>query len=112
MAKQKHYIVTGEYVTLLTQTSSGAALLGFLKGALVPADVSDESIEHHLRKGLIEEVEVAEEAPAYDPNDGPPARSGSKADWKAYALHKGMSESDAEAASRDKLADAFSEPAA
>ncbi|MGW6455026.1 hypothetical protein ACWF94_03725 [Streptomyces sp. NPDC055078] len=38
-----------------------------------------------------------------------PARSASKADWKAYAVAQGMAEADAEAATRDELAARFTE---
>jgi hypothetical protein len=41
-----------------------------------------------------------------------PAKSASKADWKAYAInHGGMSEDDAEDATRDQLAEKYTEAA-
>jgi hypothetical protein len=40
-----------------------------------------------------------------------PVRSASKADWKAYAIARGMAEADAEKATRDQLAEHFHGPA-
>lgn len=50
---------------------------------------------------------VDDEAPTpvtEDPTDKLPARSASKADWKAYAASQGMDEDEAEKATRDELA--------
>ncbi|HWO65357.1 MAG TPA: hypothetical protein VNO31_35515 [Umezawaea sp.] len=51
-------------------------------------------------------------APAPAPEAKLPAKSASKADWKAYAVnHGGMSEADAEDATRDQLAEKYTEAA-
>lgn len=39
-----------------------------------------------------------------------PSKSASKADWKAYAIAQGMSEDDADAATRDTLAAQYADP--
>lgn len=62
MAKQ--YVVTGAYVTLKTSTPQGPRILGFYRGAPVPADVSQEQIDHHLNQGLIAEVADPAAVPA------------------------------------------------
>jgi len=59
----KRYLVTAPYVTFVTNSHDGPKLLGFYAGAEVPADASEESIEHHLRLELIAPVEDAK-APA------------------------------------------------
>ncbi|GAA2327501.1 hypothetical protein [Dactylosporangium salmoneum] len=41
---------------------------------------------------------------------GPPTRSASKADWKAYAVTHGVPDAEAESATRDQLAEAFLGP--
>jgi hypothetical protein len=51
--------------------------------------------------GLVPVTEV-------EPQDNPPPRKASKSDWKAYAIAQGMSEEDADRATRDELADRFS----
>lgn len=109
------YEVTGEYITVKTETANGPRVVGLLKGARVPSDVSEESIAHHLRVGLIAEVDdvdaEVDDAPVEPPADKPvepPVKSATKADWKAYVMeHKGVSEADAEAATRDQLADQY-----
>jgi hypothetical protein len=68
----KRYRVTGAYATFKTMTVNGPAVLGFYRGSPVPADVEQESIDHHLRLGLIEEVpEDAAPAAAPIPGDKP-----------------------------------------
>jgi hypothetical protein len=52
------YRVTGPYVILKTATPNGPQVTGFHKDALVPADVSQEQIDHHLSVGLIEPVDA------------------------------------------------------
>jgi hypothetical protein len=74
-AKKKVYVVTGPYVTLKVGTAQGARVLGFYQGAVVPDDVSEESIQHHLDNDLIAlaedaEAEFAEAAPEPDENLG------------------------------------------
>jgi hypothetical protein len=114
MAK-KSYVVTAPYVTLQTGTREGVRLLGFYQGSAVPDDVPDEQIQHHLDNDLIAEQAAAEEilagevvgaAPAGSVTSAadPPAKSASKADWKAYAVSQGMAEDLAESTSRDDLA--------
>ncbi|WP_158716012.1 hypothetical protein [Streptomyces sp. NRRL B-24720] len=41
-----------------------------------------------------------------------PAKSASKADWVAYAVQEGQTEEDARAATRDQLADLYTDPEA
>ena len=52
------YRVTGDLVYLKTNTAYGVRLVGFKKNALVPADVPQEQIDHHLRVELIEPLNV------------------------------------------------------
>jgi hypothetical protein len=68
----KKYVVTGQYVTFKTNTTSGPAVLGFYRGAPVPDDAEEAAIKHHLMMGLIEEVpEKAMPAAAPLPGDKP-----------------------------------------
>jgi hypothetical protein len=49
--------VTGEYVVLKTE----GQVCGFYKGTLVPDDVPEDQVQHHLRKGLISAVDAKDE---------------------------------------------------
>lgn len=42
-----------------------------------------------------------------DAPEGPPAKSGTKADWVAYAVTQGADPAEAEALTRDQLAEAY-----
>ncbi len=52
------YRVTGALVYLKTHTPDGVQVRGFHADALVPADVSQEQIDHHLNVGLIEPIDA------------------------------------------------------
>lgn len=74
---------------------------------------SKTAIAYFRRHGYT--VEAVEEAPAVeateDDDQGPgrPVKSATKADWKAYAIAQGVSEEDAEAATRDQLAERYAD---
>ena len=57
------YRVTGPLVYLKTSTPFGTRLIGFKQNALVPADVPQDQIDHHLSVGLIEEVDAPDAPP-------------------------------------------------
>jgi hypothetical protein len=65
----KRYIVTGEYVTMQTtnQLTGEPVLLGYYRGQLLPGDITEESIEHHLSTGQIEEVAVDNDGAMTEP---------------------------------------------
>lgn len=88
---RKQYSVTGEYVTFKTMTVSGMKVIGLYKGAPVPSDVPQESIDHHLNMGLIEEVPQAAEpkAKASDDDAKAKAEADAKAAHAASAGHTG-----------------------
>jgi hypothetical protein len=52
------YKVTAPYITVKVETPLGSQVQGFAAGALLPDGVVEESIRHHLRRKMIEEVEV------------------------------------------------------
>ncbi|MFG2059670.1 hypothetical protein ACGFI9_37230 [Micromonospora sp. NPDC048930] len=52
----------------------------------------------------------AEEAPQAEEGGKTPSRSASKADWLKHAVENGMTEADAEALTRDQLAEKFLGP--
>ena len=54
----KHYVVTGAYVTVKTNTPDGVRIVGLYSGSPWPADAAEEATEHHLANGLIAEVGV------------------------------------------------------
>lgn len=60
----------------------------------------------------LDELEAASEAdPAEEETaDPPPTRSATKAEWKAYALVRGVDEAEAEKTTRDDLAERFLGP--
>jgi hypothetical protein len=56
------YVVTGAYVTAITDTTFGRTLIGFYQGAPLPDDVSQREIDHLLDVGLIAAVEEPKKA--------------------------------------------------
>lgn len=91
--------------------------VAFAHGVATVDDATSEgrrALAYFRRKGgyLVEPIEDAEPAPIepVDDQPKPPGRSASKADWKAYAVSQGMPEADAEAATRDELAEKFLGP--
>ena len=111
------YVVTAPYITVVTSTHDGPKLLGFYAGAHLPDDVSEESIAHHLRLGMIAELEDAEAALAEpaEPNDGlgtltnpeQPKGNASLEEWTAYATASGMSADELEGLTRDQIRDRY-----
>lgn len=55
--------MTAPYVTVKVETPMGVQVHARQQGALLPEGVLQESIAHHLRKKMIERVEVAEGEP-------------------------------------------------
>jgi len=122
------YRVTAPYITVKISGMSGVEVRGFNAGAVLPEGVLEESIEHHLRKKMIEPLAQPEPTPepaaatenprpsggSADP-DAPPApgdtpvpppESGpgsGKAAWVDHAERMGMDRAEAEAMSRDDL---------
>lgn len=81
----------------------------YYEGTVVPDSVSAEDRKRFRDEGLTEAPKKAKESKSApdDGEAGAPAKSASKADWKAYAISQGMSEDDAEASTRDKLAEQY-----
>jgi hypothetical protein len=131
------YRVTAPYVIAKTVTSDGPQMKGLYKDALVPDDVSEDWLAHHLRKKMIEKVGQPAPAPApsrqqsqqgKQPQDSKPAEeaktpsaagepaappesgpgSGQKA-WVDYAVARGMNRDEAAAMPRDDLIAALRE---
>lgn len=100
--------VTHGYITVQTAVTSGGsrAYVDVPPGALLPEDVPAAEVESLLRQGRIGLVE--EPAPALEPL-ARPAKSASKADWKAYGISRGLGEEEAEKATRDELAALFAD---
>lgn len=76
MAKQ--YEVVGAVASAVTGTSQGSKLLYFYQGAVLPDDISQESIDHLLSVGLIavvgsKEAQAAADAVAQGPLAAPVA---------------------------------------
>ena len=129
--------MTAPYVIAQVATQQGPQMQGLHEGELVPADVSEQWIAHHLRKKMIEEVggvqevggaaltlppaPAAKEEPprgeelpggASTPPVAPPPESGagsSKQAWVEYAAARGMDRNEAAAMSRDDLIAALRE---
>lgn len=110
------YRVTAPYVTVKTRTHEGERIIGLYAGGLLPADVPDEQIQHHLDNDMIVEVDepplALDEQPQLPDGDGgpqveAPAKNASKADWVDYAVAQGAPRAEAEKASRDDLAAQF-----
>jgi len=52
-------------------------------------------------------ITEADDDPGSAVPPSPPAKSASKAEWKTYAVTRGMAEADADALTRDQLVDHF-----
>jgi len=63
------YRVTAKYITVKTQTPDGIQVRGLHEGAPVPLDVDQDSIDHHLAQGLIEEIPTGETVPTVQDAD-------------------------------------------
>lgn len=66
--------------------------------------VQPEDLKRLVRKGFLKELEVKVEADA----GGAPAKSASKGDWVEFAVSQGLSEEDANAATKDELVEKYS----
>ncbi len=111
------YKVTADYVTARTTDRDGKpVVLGFYRGAVLPDDVTQETIDHLLDVSLIVDESAAEHVSALttddeleailDDSDGPgghPAKSAAKADWVAYAVSQGSDEATADGKTKDEL---------
>jgi hypothetical protein len=67
----KRYVVTGEYVTMTTAdpASGQRVLLGFYRNALLPEDLEDRAVEHHLSTGQIKAVSLNDDGSITDYED-------------------------------------------
>lgn len=67
----KRYVVTGEYITVATSdpVSGKRVMLGWYRNALLPEDMSDESIKHHLSTRQIKAVEIGADGTISDYED-------------------------------------------
>jgi hypothetical protein len=109
----KRYVVTAPYITVVTGTQDGPKLLGFYTGATLPDDVTDESIQHHLRLDMIATVADAEKAAAEpaEPDDGlgtltnpeQPKGNASLEEWQEYATASGMTADELDGLTRDDI---------
>lgn len=70
----------------------------------VPPSWAAELITNDAAWGDTVTAEVAQAA-----DGGPPTRSASKADWKAYAISQGMDQAQADDMTRDDLAELYLE---
>lgn len=99
------YMVTGEYVTVKTATADGLRIVGLYRGAALPGDASPETVQHLLGRGLIAEVDEAEDELQAEPGEvttdtgsepgagvpvvEQPAGNASRDDWAVYAESRG-----------------------
>jgi len=88
--------------------TGAVAGMDFARG-VAEGDPSPGALAYFRRHGYSVEEIAAGPAVEEDPAGRLPARSASKADWRAYAVAHGMSEEDADAATRDQLAAHFHE---
>jgi hypothetical protein len=80
----QRYRVTGKFVNCKTTTTDGVRIVGLYEGAVVPADASQEWIDHHLANDLIGPIPGTadpepEPAPEPDPPKAPARAQAAKA---------------------------------
>lgn len=63
--------VTAPYITVKVETTGGVQVRGYTADMLLPSGVLEESIRHHARKKMIEEVRVGDSAPEFTPGPMP-----------------------------------------
>jgi hypothetical protein len=68
-AKQVRYVVVAPYITAVTGTPEGPRFVGFYTGAVLPDDISEESIKHHLDNEMIAPEGKAEDILAAAPGE-------------------------------------------
>jgi hypothetical protein len=87
----------------MMQVNTPAGPVKFQDGSAEATEEQAESVaEIAAAYGItVKEAEVEETEPDEVVR---PAKSASKADWKAYAISQGLDEADADAATRDELA--------
>ena len=108
MAKQLQ--VTAPLVILKVKDGTRRHLYA---GTPVPDDADTDHVKHLKELGMIGQVEAPAPAKSESKSeDGPPAKSASKADWVAYATDDArgedkLSQDDAEALTRDRLAEKY-----
>lgn len=102
-------VVLGAAVTDSNDESGNAGPRYFYQGAVIPDGFNDERCKELVKDKMLEVVSADAAA---DPNKVP-AKSASKADWVSFATaeERGdarLTEEDANAATRDDLAELFS----
>lgn len=100
----RHRVTHGSVtVQAVVTPEGGRAWVDVAPGRLLPDDVPADEVAALLRQGRVEVVVEPEPEPAPVVLERP-AKSASKADWKAYAIQEGMDAEEAEKATRDDLA--------
>lgn len=109
--------VVAPYVTLKVKDVAGSDVVqGFYAGAVVPDPVDGDSLQKHLRTGMVEAVDAPVDAPVAEPEpvveEAPvlerPAGNASQEAWATYALESGQaSEDEVKDLSRDELRELY-----
>ena len=102
--------VTAPYVTLKVKDVTGQPVVqGFYAGAVVPDPVDGDSLQKHLRTGMVEEVSAPEPAPEPEaPVLERPAGNASQEAWATYALESDQaSEDEVKGLTRDELRELY-----
>lgn len=109
--------VVAPYVTLKVKDVTGQSVVqGFYAGAVIPDPVDNDSLQKHLRTGMVEPAEAPAgddqtasasgtvEPPAFER----PAGNASQEAWATYALESGQaSEDEVKGLSRDDLRELY-----
>lgn len=110
------YVVTAPLALIDRQDGTTATIP---RGGQVPADVKDEHLQHLLVFNLVGESDEpvsglepsrpgdGSDLPLDVVSDSPPARVANKDEWVSYAVAHGMSQADAESATKDQLVERF-----
>jgi hypothetical protein len=77
-------------------------LVTLVAGTVPPSEYADLITNEQAWEPEQVDEDVADAA-----DDGPPTKSASKADWKAYAIAQGMDEAEADDMTRDDLAELY-----
>lgn len=86
---------------------AGGQFRTLYKDADVPEGADADHVKVLVDRGLLVKAEAADEVDDVD-GDGPiPAKSAAKDAWVAYAVSKGATQQDAEAATKDDLIAAY-----
>lgn len=87
------YRVTAPYVVIkYIGTTGSAEVRGFYEGMLLPDNVDEGNLKHHVDNGMVEELPAASAPESEAPADEAPKGNASRDEWADYAKKQGAAD--------------------